>query len=688
MNYNRTRWMMPIASAAVLASLAACGGSGDTPPAEAAASAQNDAAKVSWNTSTALAVTSNDTVQHGTAKVAVTTAPAHGTAVVEGENIRYTPVAGYFGADTLRYLLTVGDKTSEASVQIAVAAHMTLSGTVRDAPLVGAKVVATVGGVPLPEVTADASGNYQVTVTTTDPTAFISLKASGVGAQSNFVLSSLVGDASEAAAVVSDTGAIDAAALPAANVTHVSTAISVLSGQALGKPAASSADVTAALGQFTPEQTIQMATAIKMVVDAGVTLPSGSADTLALVSDPGAFKSFVTTQSSQNAAVFAQTQQAVLDDRQIAVAPPVPAPGAADKTILLVLGRGAAAIPATRLTLKDGNVATVEGDSVRTAKWSSDGSQISVVYDTPTAGGQDYADDGTGQWQAISISVNGFKLRQLGGSPGVGTATVSPISSFTWLEGPQVGSTVDYPDNWAAETMVTAGQAFSAADFPIGTRWAGVMSTDFSPTTSPSMVQDTVRIVDATRLVFDRTQQSATWALVDGKFVITTDSGVFTYARLFTGPLGEERWLVDKTVDGARAWTYENAAIKVQDGASFTASSLVARWDSYISVGMYSVGKLYLDLAADGTSGTAYEGGGGIVYGGKDGNWSLGTDGLARVNEYRGCTIGSPGCEPYKVRTWQLLGTSGNRIYVMERQRIPGHNSEAYFLNVYMATGG
>ena len=227
-----TRRSLTVISLAVLAALSACGGDSDSPA--YMATAQNDSATVPWNAATTIAVTSNDTIANGTGSIAVTSAPTHGTATVSGGDIVYTPTAGYFGTDTLTYTLTVGDKTSTASVAITVAAHVTLQGTVHDDAMPGAQVVVTVAGVAQPAVTADADGNYSVDVTTSSPTDFITLQATGAGSQADVVLTSLVGDAGSTAALASSTGTIDATALPAANVTNVSTAIAILSAQALG----------------------------------------------------------------------------------------------------------------------------------------------------------------------------------------------------------------------------------------------------------------------------------------------------------------------------------------------------------------------------------------------------------------------------------------------------------------------
>ncbi len=693
MTHNTTRWIPTLIASAVLAFLAACGGTSDAPAPQATAS--DDSATVPWNTAATLAVTTNDTIANGSASIAVSTAPAHGTAVVSGNAIVYTPTAGYFGTDTLQYTLTVGDKSSVANVQLAVAAHMTISGTVRDDAMPGAQVVLSVGGTAQPAVTADADGKYSVDVVTSKPSDFITLKATGAGAQSNVVLSSLVGDASATAALASTDGTVSATALPAANVTNITTAEAVLTAQALGRTPASSADIAAAQGQFSSAQTIQMATAIKLVADAGVALPSGSADTLALVSNPSTYSSFVTTQVSNNATVFYDTQAAVVADPAIAVAPPAPAAGAADVTLVLTLGQGAGASGVTLLTLKADHTAVISDAPSQTATWTSDGSQTVVTYDKPQTHVTFLVASDGNQWNATETDT-AFKLRQLGAD----TATLAVVGGTTFTQGPDIGKTTVLPDSWVTETLVTKTQAFTAADVAIGIEWAGVMTTDFDSSTAEYTNQDVLKIVDATHVLYERTGVTGTFAISGGSLVVTLPTGAsFSYARLFTGPKGEERWLTTQLVDGAPSWVFDAAVFKVTPGLSFTTASATNDYLSYINAGL-ATGQFYIDLLQNGTgSGSSVPGAASLQT--PLGTWAVGADGsetLTRFycesdsNHVGFCSAGdiawnvSNGNNWGQTRTWTLLATSGNNIYVMERLTNLDGSYDQYRTNVYTKT--
>lgn len=656
----------------VSALLAACGGDDDDGP-SAAAVAAPDSASTKWNQAATLDVTANDTVENGSASVSIAGAPQHGTAVVDGTRIVYTPETGWFGSDSFSYTLSVGGQSSTAEVQVAVAAELAVSGVVRDAPLPGATVVATVDGEELPPVTADAEGRYTLTIETADPAAFVSLKATGADAQSHVVLTSLVGEAAEVAAAAAEDGSVSDAALPAANVTHVSTAVAVLTQQALGRVPASSADLAAVQGRFTGTQTVEIAAAIKLVADGGVALPEGSADTLALVSSTEALQSFVTAQLAADPDAFAQAQADVLGDPALAAAPSLPT-ATEPRTLLLVQGEGASATSASRVTLNADGSAALVSDSVVAATWTASGNEIAIVYAHPLTATGYSTDPATGIQYQTSFSETGFVLRQLGSGTGNALASVQSQGTRTYLEGPREGQTEPTSGNWDSQTLVGTVGEFTSADVAPGTRWSGVLSPTWLPSHGTPVNQDTLRIVDATTAVFERSNAPATWVLADGRLTVTVQvpAGPYTwtYTRLFDGPRGEQRWLVDAGMNGAQEWTLEAAAWKADDGAGFSAASLTHRWESYINQGL-TADKFFIGLEADGTAWQQSVPVVGEPYARSYGAWSITTDGQMLLDR------GS------QQRYWQPLGAAGQRIYVLERLVIPSSNYDQTRLNVY-----
>ena len=105
--------------------------------------AQNDAQTVTPGGTARIAVLGNDTTEGAPATIKIVQPPAHGTATVvdqAGATLRagaraaqrasaavivYTPKAGFFGRDSLRYSLTTGNGTSTATVALRVAAPPT-----------------------------------------------------------------------------------------------------------------------------------------------------------------------------------------------------------------------------------------------------------------------------------------------------------------------------------------------------------------------------------------------------------------------------------------------------------------------------------------------------------------------------------------------------------------------------------
>lgn len=84
---------------------------------------RTDTVTVPFETPTVIAVLSNDTDPDGdTLSIESLTAPVHGTAVIEGTSVRYTPAASYSGPDFFQYVASDGrGGTSTGFVDITVA---------------------------------------------------------------------------------------------------------------------------------------------------------------------------------------------------------------------------------------------------------------------------------------------------------------------------------------------------------------------------------------------------------------------------------------------------------------------------------------------------------------------------------------------------------------------------------------
>lgn len=102
--------------------------------------AVDDSASTPANTAATLAVTGNDSGP--IASLTITQQPAHGTAAVSGLNIVYTPAAGYFGSDTLKYTATgPGGTSAAANVNLTVVAGAVPVAVAKSATVLAGKSV-------------------------------------------------------------------------------------------------------------------------------------------------------------------------------------------------------------------------------------------------------------------------------------------------------------------------------------------------------------------------------------------------------------------------------------------------------------------------------------------------------------------------------------------------------------------
>ncbi len=120
-----------------------------------APAAVDDAAVTAEETMVSVAVLTNDSdVEDDTLTITDVTEPAYGMAVINGDNIEYTPEINFYGVDTFVYTISDGNGgTDTATVTVTVT-------NTNDAP------VLTIPGV-IPEATEN--GLYTLTLTVSDP---------------------------------------------------------------------------------------------------------------------------------------------------------------------------------------------------------------------------------------------------------------------------------------------------------------------------------------------------------------------------------------------------------------------------------------------------------------------------------------------------------------------------------------
>lgn len=201
---------------------------------------------------------------------------------------------------------------------------LTLRGQVVDSPIAMARVRAVVGGQTFNAV-ADANGNYSLVIEVPQSAAggFVTLNATGVGAQSFVELTSLAGSLSSLVGNAGGDGVLTAQENFAVQVTNVSTAEAVLLEQANGGSIGSEAQRQAAATAINGADVLQLAAALKLAIDsaADYPLPEGQTSTLALARNPAAREQFIADAQAQNPESFRQAQTSVAQDP--AVTPPL-----------------------------------------------------------------------------------------------------------------------------------------------------------------------------------------------------------------------------------------------------------------------------------------------------------------------------------------------------------------------------
>ncbi|WP_028081753.1 hypothetical protein [Solimonas soli] len=203
----------------------------------------------------------------------------------------------------------------------ATTVKLRLTGRVTDEPVANADVSVHVGARTF-TATADADGDYSVDVEVPEDEAdgFVSVDARGTGAQSFVEFTSLLGDLGTLAGQAGDDGTLTPDENFATQVTNVSTAEAALLRQANGGQPITSAAVLQSLGSaINGQDVLDLATAIKLAVDAAASypLPEGYASTLDLVNDAEAAQAFVAAAHDQDPAAFAETQTAISSDSSL-----------------------------------------------------------------------------------------------------------------------------------------------------------------------------------------------------------------------------------------------------------------------------------------------------------------------------------------------------------------------------------
>jgi hypothetical protein len=656
--------LLALMMAATLAACGGGGGGGTTDGVSPAAKAADDAVTVPWNTTTSVSVTENDHVS-GTVSIDVGV-PGHGTARVEGGKLMYTPAQGYFGPDSFSYTVasSAGGRSASdtATVHVEVTATLQIEGTVADAPMPNAQIDVAVGG-EHQVATTDAQGHYQLTLSTHDPSAFVTIDVTGSGTQSFVKLRSFVGSFASLAQRSSQS-VVDSAKYPRLDVTHISTALAVLAAQANGGAApASEEEFAASTARIDPAAWLDMATSIKMIADGHLVLPAGYADTLALVGAPSAYQAFLRSIGSASD-VFSTVRNAVAEGMS-AGAPAALNPGQSHTLVAYEMSWSpnvaylieSSAGGEIKVTGNAGQVAAVVSRAEESITLSFSTS-APVYIDEVSA--DEVVDPSTGQsvWANFNLVTTALKLQQAAGVDNV--IVVTPTRMRVWTSGPLAGQASPDPSPALSIPMHLADLAarlpIASSEFSSGMRWAGFLPAS----TISGAAADQDLFVMSTGMGATALNDAITYTFSVTDNLLTID-GAGTrrdYARLVDGTAaGSEAWLViDRTPNGLPTSVAYIAVVSSPTPFSWSLGEAAHTWQLYASADSNWLYRLHGDSGLTGERQTwALGGPSGIT---QSLTWQFGGD--------QSITMNSPRSLGYELRVWLPVKRSGSSVCMLQ----------------------
>lgn len=679
--------LKPLVLAAVLSGfLAACGGGGE-PASPATASAVSDTATLPWNASATVDVLGNDSASRGSLEIVAVTPPAHGSALISGGKIVYTPQAGYFGEDRVSYTAraTEGGATASADLTLTVNAALQLKGRLGTQAMAGATVSIAIGDRSV-VVGADATGAYSAAIGTARPAEMITITASGAGANSRVRLTSLAGDAATLASMAAEGGVLSAERVPAINVSPQSTALAALIVEAHGgKAPADMATLQSLMFGQPPQRVIDLATVIGLVADHGLALPDGVADTLALIKQPAspALLALLKVEAESltwHEERYLAARAVIVSSAALSGAPALASLRAEDRAYV-------AAFRATNpwgglfVSYRPDGTATVAAQSgVHTATWKIAGGVIRIALAQPLS--TLWSDQNPYSFEVVNYrdDATGLEIRQFAGAVQFGMAVVTHTGTTVTLDGPDAGTTQAIADEGRVVSLTDPAMAASltSAEFSTGTRWAGVIQdANFD-----SFVQaaDTLEILGSGHARMQRTGASVDWSVSNGWLRLVQAGLDRRYLRLSRNALsGEERWLVADFEAGSITRASEVMIVKAAPHSFGAAVNLSRRWKN----GIDDLGVLwqnyFLDIYGDGqaTMVTAWIDG---YQTARAASWSVDAEGVFHMTafEFSGGGVDS-------TRTWILVARTATQLFVMEHLQYA--SGELSRLNVYTDVG-
>ncbi|MDN3576295.1 Ig-like domain-containing protein [Chitinimonas viridis] len=523
----------------LLQALLACGGgssSGNFAPV-----AVTDVYSGSWNVPISLDVMANDREpENETLRLISASGAVNGTVAIVSGRLLYTPAPGFYGDETLSYVIGDGHgNTATGRVELSIRARLLLRGSVYLGAAAPASVIAKVG---TREVLAstDSAGNYRIELETGDGSEPVSLEAVGVGDRRRVGLYAVLGDLGGLIFLAGNDFVLDTAELPGLELSELNTASYRLAELYKGAPLASSDELEALLPQLDPQALVEMAAVVRRAGDADASLPAGFADTRALLRNSTAYQAHLNALKATPAEGFDGAMQRLMDDRYYLRALN---PAVDDSVIRLLPGSYTALQEGAEISL--GLAGLAEGSLSNQsnywigAPWAVSDGALGIALPTRTGYSNDELEVETGVIVTQRREYSQLQVKRLRGLPGLHLASYRAVGEHRVLRNNVLQSITPLGRlaQPAAYIDGNALQELTAAELA-GKTWAGLPDHLIVP-------GFTVRAVSQQLNADGTGSDGMRWTAIANELKLSyPDQHEQIIYRLGKLPNGRERWLV------------------------------------------------------------------------------------------------------------------------------------------------
>lgn len=619
-----------------------------------------DIAAIGSDKPVVLAVIANDSATNGRVPVLTgVTAPAHGTAVVQGDTIVYTPSQTYVGEVKFGYTVKAneGPATGVGEVTLNVTRQIVLAGTVTMVPGVASSVTVAVGPRSY-STTTTAAGAYSVPAALASSSELIVVTAQAPAPYAHIKYISLAGEGTSALTLVAPGAPLTAAELPGLNVNNVTTAQYALvrkanSNAVPGTPAA----LAQASALVSPSELFQMAAVIRLTaLPSSLTmaraLPAGVGDTLALVTNTAAYTAF--TRPLLHASQDLTLAGRVTNEEVAGVA----LPGLTDNSHYSLILRSGEDLPIATAAIQ-----IVIGPNGTAKVWMDDQWVDASRFPGTSAFRlhtqiETHVPHGASQ---TSMLVTEIRLNQFSGDARAGMGKLMLIGVMPEYDtGGGAAQHTHYRNygfhQWEAIAPLT--DADISGQVLVGMKGTifdiSQLSLSFKPDGSFTVLEDP--------------SQSGSWSLMAGKLMLQFVNGrTRELARVHRGTQGDQRWIV-RADSGAIFALYDTLMVTRQAGLGFTDASAANR---FLSVQTPIVRDYFYDLQSDHTGAEDLVELNGAPRAVRTHSWTI-VDGVLRLSYYL-LPDGTPttvcpagvACRLREEKNWTLLRQDGDVYTVL-----------------------